>query len=191
MKKLLIAIVFSVVCAPLTYSQENTKDVFPLEEVYKQVKIALEETQKKLDSLDLPKLKSVDINFQTVVSKELKKKVKILIFSFGKTVNKEFTQTANFNFTVPKNVEEQIGKKKKISLSEQLKETILQMAKSAKNIDNTDPDLRLSSISLELKFAIKKSTSPGIEFEIAPLNIELGGDLSKKAIHTVKLSFEK
>ncbi|WP_345167571.1 trypco2 family protein [Algibacter aquimarinus] len=191
MKKLLMVAVFLIVYSPLTYSQESTKDVFPLEEVYEQVKIALEETQKDLESLELPKLKSVDINFQTVVSKEVKKKVKILIFSFGKTVNKEFTQTANFNFTVPKNIEEEIGKKKKISLSEQLKETILQMAKSAKNIDNTDPDLRLSSISLELKFAIKKSKSPGIEFEIAPLNIELGGDLSKKAIHTVKLSFEK
>lgn len=192
MKKLMSLLLLFLFFAQTSLSQEGKElPSFPLNEVIQEVKNGLKEAQTELDNASLPKLNKVDITFETVTSKEGKASFKFLIFSFGKKVEKKKTQTVSFTLIAPK-PGETVAVKKRKSISKELVASIKAASESLKNVEeDKSVPLELSTVSIELKFIVKKSKEAGIEFEISPVTPSLSGNLSKETIHKIKVTFEK
>ena len=51
------------------------------------------------------------------------------------------------------------------------------------------PPLQLASLKAEFGFVVKESTSAGAKFEIVPVSADFKADWSKKAVHTITVTF--
>ena len=74
-------------------------------------------------------------------------------------------------------------------LSDQLVDAIVSAATGIQAARSRKPPLSLDSMKAEFKFVVNTQTTGGVKFEIVPVGAELSGELSKKAVHTITVSF--
>lgn len=192
MKKTILLISIFLTCSSLLFSQgDNDDKQFPLEDVLTEVKNALKTTQTELKDDGFPLLKTVDLSFQTVTSKSSGPTFKFLIFSFGKKVEKERAQAVTFTLKAPEaNSSTEVSAAP--AITQQLISAMKMASESIKNLENDEEvPLDLSTVVIELKFVVKTVSDSSISFEISPITIEGNRKLSKTAVHTIKLTFEK
>lgn len=63
-------------------------------------------------------------------------------------------------------------------------------AEGVNGAEKGDPPLDLNTLKVELSFVVKESGGGGLNFEILPVTAELSGDLQKKAIQRITITFK-
>lgn len=162
------------------FAQTKTASV---NKVLESVSKALKEIETKAE---LPAPATVNVTFKTEVTKETNAGIKILIFKFGRKWMRQQTNEVSYNFDLVSQesidkgtMEEELAKAMKYAIDEALK------------ISNQD--FSLTGFSIQISFVLERTNEVGGEYKIIPIPITpiLGKSWKKKAIHTIKITFNK
>lgn len=166
-----------------------SQTVHGLNEVVDEVKIALQDIQNQLAVGELPPLSEVSIKFKTITKKTTSGSIKLFVFSFGKKRQKEFTNEVEIVLNPEPAGTPLPVSGSKIKISDQLVASIVSAAEAIKNIKDSPPKLKTSSVSTELKFVLTNSNTPGVSVELAPFTLGLEKTFEKSAVHTIKIKY--
>lgn len=171
-------------------AQTAPSDAVTIESVLGEIQHGLADAQTVLNAAKMPPLKSVVLTLHTEYDKKGGAKFSVLIFSFGKTWDKQRSNELVLTLTPPppaKAVTDAVGTHP--GLSTALVQAIVSVAQGVRDAASTKPPLVLDTLKAEFGFVVQTSTSAGAKFEISPVSADLSGDLSKKAVHTMTVTF--
>lgn len=174
---LLIIILF---CTHTLFSQVKTE---PLNKVLQSISKSLNELETKTD---LPAPAEVNVVLKTEVTKETNAGIKILFFKLGRKWKREQTNEVSYNFNITPKENFDKGK-----IEEELTKAMLYAIEEAMTIENDE--LVLSDFTVQISFVLERTNEVGGEYEIIalPITPNLGRSWKKKAVHTIKITFEK
>ena len=165
-------------------ARKATKGVV-IAEVLTQVRRALQIAADQTAGMGLPPLASATVTLQTVIVTAGGAKFKFLVFSFGKTWEKERAHELVLTLAPPK---AQSGMKRE--LADELADAIVEAAKGVRDGLAGNPPLSLNALKVTVSFVVTEDTSAGADFRLEPVKFELKANLKTKAIHKVELSFK-
>jgi hypothetical protein len=183
-------LLWSATIAPaISPSQDKpAADAVTIQEVLTEVQRGLAEAQQQLAAGKIPPLDSVVLNLQTEYNVQGGPRFKLLIFTFGKTWERQRSNELVITLKPPKpSTEAQITATP--SLASQLVAAIVAAAQGIRDAETGTPPLQLTGLKAEFRFVVKESTSAGAKFEILPVSANLDADWSKKAVHTITVTF--
>jgi hypothetical protein len=76
------------------------------------------------------------------------------------------------------------------TLADQLVALIQEAGSCVKAAASGPLPLTAEAITLEIDLVLKKEGNAGLKFDIAPLSVDLGGDVKRQQIQKVKVSFK-
>ncbi len=164
-----------------------------LSEVLIIAKRVIKSVDKKIDSISNEKRityrpKSIEFNFETASTNTSEVGFSILIFSIGKKWTKSITNTISYTYTYP------IGKPESginsKDLEQHLSKAILEAFENIESLNTSDAQ-DLNEFNVKVSFSIEKYTTPILKYEFEPFTINAGKNWSKKAVHTVTVTFSK
>ena len=158
--------------------------------VLREIQEGLAQTQTRLKELGMPALASVTLTLKTEVSSDKEGKIKVLIFTFGKTWKKETSQEIVLSMIPPPASPGGMAFVGPV-LSERLAKAILGAAEGVQSAREGTPPLEVGSLSIDMGFIVEESKGGGGSLEISPVTVDLKGDLSHKAIHQMKVEFKR
>jgi Trypsin-co-occurring domain 2 len=188
------ALVFSVTVAAMALHGaavvHDTPDAdgITIQEVLTEIQRGLSDAQQILVAAKIPPLDSVVLNLQTEFNVQGGPKFKLLIFSFGKTWERQRSNELVLTLKPPKPSTEAEASAEP-GLANQLVAAIVAAAEGVKDAESATPPLQLATLKAEFGFVVKESTSAGVKFEIVPVNADVKADWSKKAVHTITVTF--
>jgi len=155
----------------------------PVNKVLESVSKALEEIESKAN---LPAPAKVNVTFQTEVTKESNAGINILIFRFGRKWKRQQSNEVSYNFKLL--AKESLDKE---TIDKELARVMKFAIDEALNIQNED--LELTDFSVKISFVLERTNEIGGEYEIIalPITPSLGRSWKKKAVHSIKITFEK
>ena len=156
-----------------------------IEKLLSEVQKALEDAQSRIADPSFPKLESVILTLQTVITAAVTGKIKWLIFSFGMGWEKERSQELVLTLLPPP------AARRAESFASNLADAIVEAAEGVRNAEAGTPPLSLDRLNVIVAFVVTVQGSAGATFEIQPVTLELSGNLKKKALHKVELRFKK
>lgn len=173
----------------LTVFQSHAQNSVAITQVIDEVKRAVAFSTTSI-GCQIPPLKQVELTFQGVHNQEVNGKIDLYIFSFGKSIEKEKTQKLHLVLKQPIDGTAPASQQTP-SLSKELASMIKSAAEGVCKSRVDFVDLYLDKLVVELSFVVKDNSTGGAKFELIPVNLSLGGSLSDKAVHTVKIEFSK
>lgn len=187
------ALVFSVAVAMALHDAPVAQDArdsdgVTIQEVLTEIQRGLSDAQQILVAAKMPPLDSVVLNLQTDYNVQGGPKFKLLIFSFGKSWERQRSNELVLTLKPPKpSAEVQVSTGP--GLANQLVAAIVAAAQGVKAAESGTPPLQLATLKAEFGFVVKESSSAGVKFEIVPVSADLKADWSKKAVHTITVTF--
>jgi len=163
-------------------------DAITIQEVLTEVQRGLSDAQRQLVAAKIPPLDSVVVHLLTEYHVSGGPKFKVLIFSFGKTWERERSNELTITLRPPR-ADQQPELLNTPGLASQLVTAIVAAAQGVKDAEAGTPPLQLANLKAEFGFVVKESTSAGAKFEIVPVSADLKADWSKKAVHTITVTF--
>ena len=184
-----VLIIALVASAPWVLGQADGDRGVAIDSVLNEIQRGLTQAQLEIADNKLPPLESVTVTLQTEYVKSGGPKLKLFIISFGQTWEKQSSNelTLVLKPPPPKKATEAVGTHE--GLSDQLVDAIVSAANGVQGAKDRKPPLLLDSMKAEFGFVVNTKTSGGIKFEIVPVTAELSGELSKKAVHKISVSF--
>jgi hypothetical protein len=168
--------------------QDTPADAITIQEVLTEVQRGLSEAQQQLVAAKIPPLDSVVLHLLTEYNVSGGPKFKVLIFSFGKTWERQRSNELVITLKPPKPALE-VHATGTPGLATQLVAAIVAAAQGVRDAETGTPPLQLASLKAEFGFVVKESTSAGVKFEIVPVSSDVKADWSKKAVHTITVTF--
>lgn len=168
--------------------QEKADDGITIQEVLTEVQRGLSDAQQLLLAANIPPLDSVVLNLQTEYNVQGGPKFKLLIFSFGKTWERQRSNELVLTLKPPKPSTD-VQRANTTGLANQLVAAIVAAAQGVKDAESGSPPLQLATLKAEFGFIVKESTSAGGKFEIVPVSADVKVEWSKKAVHTITVTF--
>ena len=168
--------------------QDAPADAITIQEVLTEVQRGLSEAQQQLVAAKIPPLDSVVLHLLTEYNVSGGPKFKVLIFSFGKTWERQRSNELVITLKPPK-PQVEIQATGTPGLATQLVAAIVAAAQGVRDAETGTPPLQLASLKAEFGFVVKESTSAGVKFEIVPVSSDVKADWSKKAVHTITVTF--
>lgn len=168
--------------------KEKNKDKEPaLPEIVDLIKTSIQTAEANSpNGFDL-RLKSLKVDFKTVVKKKVGGGFSIFIFTFGVSKEKESTSLISIKLAVPKPA---LGVEVTIEQNEwKLENAILEAKNAYVAAQGIDPDLTDKSLIMEIGFVVTKGAEGGVSFQILPLGVDLSGSYSKSTEHKLTLEF--
>ncbi len=161
--------------------------VASIDAVIGQVKQALAGVQTTLSNNNLPPLKQVKLSLQTVATKKVGGSLKLWVISIGSSYEKDKTQQIDLVLTPPKpGNSTPVGT---ATLTQELQDAIVNAAMGVKNAGSGSVPLNLSSLDVQLSFAVKGDVNGGANVTILPITLDFSGDLAHTAVQTLTVSF--
>jgi hypothetical protein len=160
-----------------------------VDQLLSEVQLALAKVQQELKSDDMPPLESVTLDLTAEAKKDAGGKINLFIVSFGKKWEKDLSQEIEVTLKPPgPNLPLKVGKGP--SVSDELQAAILSAARGVQKArgDKQVP-LVTSAVKVVLTFVVKGDTSGGIKFTIAPVTIDLSGELADSATQKITVNF--
>jgi hypothetical protein len=174
---------------PVFFTQDPAPaDAITIQEVLTEVQRGLSDAQHQLVAAKIPPLDSVVLHLLTEFNVSGGPKFKVLIFSFGKTWDRQQSNELTVTLKPPK-ADQPAALVSTPGLASQLVAAIVAAAQGVKDAEAGTPPLQLASLKAEFGFVVKESTSAGAKFEIVPVSVDLKADWSKKAVHTLTVTF--
>ena len=168
--------------------QDAPADAITIQEVLTEVQRGLSEAQQQLVAAKIPPLDSVVLHLLTEYNVSGGPKFKVLIFSFGKTWERQRSNELVITLKPPK-PQVEIQATGTPGLATQLVAAIVAAAQGVRDAETGTPPLQLATLKAEFGFVVKESTSAGVKFEIVPVSSDVKADWSKKAVHTITVTF--
>ena len=188
-----LAIAFFVAIPVVFAAQAGKPEGVELAPVVKAVNDALTDAQSK-NVKGFPELKKAVLELSSTVTKEGEAKFKFLIFSIGGSKGSDAGVTLSLEMTVPSTS----GAIEPSSVNPMdLKYALARAINQAKVAwvqanQQAIGKLKPTTIDVEVKFAIRKSASGGVDTaELLPVGLELTGKIAREETHSVKLTFGK
>lgn len=160
-----------------------------LQDVLVGVQTGLQSAQSNLAMANLPTLDSVQLTLHTQVDKDATGKVKIFVISFGGGTAASNAQEIVLNLVPP-----DPATRAPIpvnTLADQLAALIQQAAVSVNAAKSGPVPLSAESVSVEIDLVLTNSGSGGVSLQLAPVSIDLGGDLKRQLVQKVKVTFKR
>ncbi len=182
MNKIKLLSVLFILFISTIFAQDTQKKIASVDKVLASVTKALDEIETKGE---LPAPAKVNITFKTEISKDSEAGINILIFKFGKKWKRQQTNEISYNFKlIPAESFE------KTTIEEELAKAMQRAIDEAIKIEGDT--FKLTDFSVQISFILEKNTSVGGEYEIIPLPItpSLGRSWKKKAVHSIKITFD-
>ena len=121
------------------------------------------------NSLATPPLDSVVLHLLTEYNVSGGPKFKVLIFSFGKTWERQRSNELVITLKPPKpSTDAQVAATP--SLAGQLVAAIVAAAQGVRDAETGTPPLQLATLKAEFGFVVKESSTAGVKFEIVPVS---------------------
>ncbi len=159
----------------------------PLPEIVQQIKQSIQTAEANSpQGFDL-KLKSLKVDFKTVVKEKVGGGFSIFIFTFGISKEKEAHSLISIKLAVPTPASGIISK-----IDEEdwkIENAILEAKNAYVAAQGIDPNLTDKSLTMEIGFIVTKGAEAGVSFQILPLAIDLSGSHSKSTEHKLTLEF--
>lgn len=170
-------------------AQSQTEHGVEIDAVLTEIQKGLTQAQVEIQDAKLPPLESVTLTLQTEYVKKGGPKVKLYVITFGQTWEKDSSNTLTLVLKPPSAKAATESVSSTGGLSDQLVDAIVSAASGIQAAKGRKPPLVLDSMKAEFRFVVNSQTSGGVKFEIVPVSAELSGELSKKAVHTISVSF--
>ena len=155
--------------------------------VLDQIKQALADIQTDLASKSLPPLKQVKLSLKTTVSGKAGASFKLLVITVGGTWEKDKVQQVEIVLTPP-----EPGNARQIateSITQVLEDAIISAAQGVQDANVGAIPLRFSSLVVTLEFTVKSGGTAGATPVLGPVAVNVSGNVSKTAVHTVTVTF--
>lgn len=176
-------------CSPASLPRDSATDGWPIEDVVKVVKSALADTEAILVESGLPSLESVALTVQTKFVKTDEFGLKLLVV--GGKQGLEVSEASQLTLKLsppPPTGQAPIAS---ANLYESLKRAIVGAAEASKAARAAGmPELDLNSVSIDLEFSAKSTTTGGIELEVITAKLSGGRTESKTGVHKINISFK-
>jgi hypothetical protein len=191
--KRLVLLVFLVVAPGIGTAKDNKKDTpnpnesVTIQAVVAQVKEALSNVQTKLTNKQLPPLKSVKLTLQTVATGKAGAKISFWVLTIGGSIQKEATREVVLELVPPKP-----GNPVNISsetFTQALEDSILNVAEGVQGADQGSMPLKLDNLLVTLGFTITAEGTAGAKLTLAPITLDISGQLDKKVVHKLEVSY--
>jgi hypothetical protein len=154
--------------------------------VLSEVQRAVQNARIRTAGSDFPQLDAVTITLQTVIVKAGGFKIRFLVFSFGKTWQQERSHEMVLTLKPTRAPAASVR-----TLADGLEDAIVDAAEGVKDALTGTPPLSLQTFKASVSFVVIEDASGGASFTIEPITVELKGDLKKKAIHKIDLTFKR
>lgn len=167
----------------------NGQDIL-VAELLSQVQLALAQVQKDLKENNMPPLSAVTLNLSAEAKKDAGGKINLYVVSFGKKWEKDLTQEIEIVLKPPSpNAPLKVAAAP--SVSEELQAAILSAARGVQKArTNKEVPLVTNSLKVVLTFVVKGDLSGGVKFTIAPVTVDLSGELANSATQKITVAFE-
>lgn len=192
----IVATVALLACLPaLANAQEAISDqAAEMTAVVSLIRSALEEAQTN-NVKGFPKLSKATVSLNTVATKGGGLVFKFLVFTIGTKIESEQTSVLTFELTPPPTVDSGATasidpNKVKLALAQALnsaKQSVIEI--NGKTGTGQPPILSTSKVVIELKFAVSKSGSGGVDVQLLPIGIEGTGSVKRNQVHSLTLVF--
>src|SRR6266446_4736351 len=149
-----------------------------IDKLLSEIQLALANAQKQLAAENMPHLESVTLDLVTEAKRDAGGKINLYIVSFGKKWERDRSQEVEITLKPPSaTLPLPVGKGP--SVSDQLVSAIVSAARGVQNArKNKDVPLVTTGLKVVLNFVVKGDLSGGVKFEIAPITVDLSGDLT-------------
>ena len=182
-----------IVLSPAAFAKDDAAGTasgtdVQIAELLNQIQRALITVQDSAASENLPKLNSVIVELQTQFKKEGGGGLSLFVVTLGAKASKEEVQMLKLTLKPP-----EVGAKMPVSAADvyqSLAEAILAAAKGAAAAKTREPRLELSELVATIKFVVLASGGGGIRFTIAPVSIDLSGNVSDSTTQTISVTFK-
>jgi hypothetical protein len=164
----------------------KSADSVTIDSVLTEIQKGLAKAQTEIVDQGMPPLKSVQVTLQTVATQKVGGTLKLLIFSIGSTVTKERTQQLTLTLKPPALKKELVAGAP--SIAEGLTQALVSAAAGVQAARTGTPPLVLDTLEVQLSFVVTREGGAGGSVTIAPVTLELKGDISKKAVHQLKVT---
>jgi len=170
-------------------------DTVPLDQVIKQVQLALDEYQSHLGQgpAALPALSSAEFDFKTTIGTTVSGGVSIFIFKFGASRERDTVNDVTYTYAPIKPEVPASGLQSNEpppSLKDELAKTI-QLAAATVKGSATAAGLPFSKLVVNLQYGVKWDVNAAGTAPVSFVTINLGGDRNKNTVQSVKLTFGK
>ena len=142
-----------------------------LDELLTEVQKTLIRVSKMIEKEDLPPLNKITLKLKSALVTKADGKVSLYIVQLGATVSREAVQEIHLELKPP----EPTGVTPALSIKDTLATAIIEAAQSAKKASKRKPPLHLSKLVAKIKFVVKREGGGGINFQLLPVTIKLGG----------------
>ena len=183
-----IALVVMIFC-PWAYPQQtqDTQGVL-IDQLLKEVQVGLAKIQNDLHGEGIPPLESVTLDLTAEVKKDVGGKINLFIVSFGHKWEKSRSQEIEVTLKPPK-PSPLVAKGP--SVADELAKAIESAAQGVQAArSNKDVPLVASGLKVVLSFVVTGDTSGGAKFQIAPVTVDLSGDLANSAIQKITVVYQ-
>jgi len=172
-------------------------DTYALDCVVHVVQVALMNAQTELDKQKLPLLKTVDLDFKTIVQKSVGGGIGFWIFSIGATHEKDITNDVSFQWSKPEKLpsagtELLWHREKAVDLGKQLTDTVVAASRAIHGQSNIG-GLPPTGLTVTVAYAVQNTVSGGVSVPIPTLvavTPSLNGKYQNSNTQTIKLTFE-
>lgn len=165
----------------------QTLQTAPLNDIVKLVNNSLDKAEKDLVDSKV-KIDKAVIKLETAQDFTAGGGFKIIIKA-GADYSRERATRMTFEYTTPPAIENKDVGVKPRKFEKKLVKAIKEAAKQWKGAKDID-GLVASSFTVDLAFTVKLEGELGVEFEVWGVGVDLGGEGSKSAVHTISLSFK-
>ena len=162
-----------------------------VEDILKEIQSTLYRVQLDAKQGIIPPLDSVQIELTTTFSVDGEGKINLYIVTLGGGGSRESAQILKLTLTPP---EADLGKGVPSSftdISTPLAAAIVSAARAAEKAKKQDPPLVLEELIAAIKFIVRIEGGAGLEFQIAPVGVKLGGDIKSGEIQEITIKFKK
>lgn len=172
-------------------------DTYALDCVVQVVQVALMNAQTELEKQKLPLLKTVDLDFKTIVQKTVGGGINFWIFSIGATHEKDVTNDVSFQWSKPQKlpstgIETFWQRKNVVDLGKQLTDTVVAASRAIHGQSNIG-GLPPTGLTVTVAYAVQNTVSGGVSVPIPTLvavTPSLNGKYQNNNTQTIKLTFE-
>ena len=187
---LLIPLIVVTVCIQLFAQQPPDGEGILVDKVLAEVQTALAKVQKDLAFEKIPPLQSVTLDLVVEAKREIGPKINLYIVTFGKKWEKDRSQEIEVTLKPP-SPGAPIKAGKGPSVSDELVSAIESAARGVQKArQNAVVPLETSALKFVLSFVVKDETSGGVKFEIAPVTVDLSGDLANSATQKITVLYQ-
>ena len=178
----------SLLASAVAFAEPAFATQITLEDLVREVKVALLKVQQDDESESLPKLETAVLELNTVQVTKANGKISFIIVEIGGDVSNQITHTVKLTLAPPS--PDASSDVASIRLANALAESILAGAKAITEAKKGSPPLHARELTVAIKFALKREGGGGLKISFPPFNIGAGGSASASAIQSITVTYK-